>query len=75
MNLFYTFTPYILKANFTIIPSTPTGMFSGVVLSFMVFDKNLLCFVLLLHVRLDLLAFITYLIDIAETLSYCFKIV
>jgi len=75
MNLVYTLTPSILKANFTIIPSTPTGMFSEVFLSFMISDKNFLFFVLVLHVLLDLLGFIAHSVGVAETLSYCFKIV
>jgi len=75
MNLVYTLTPPFLNANFTIIPSSPAGMFSEVFLSFRIFDKNFPCFVLVLHVLLDLLAFITHLIGVAETLSYCFKIV
>lgn len=75
MNLVYTLTPSILKAKFAVIPFTPTGMFSEAFLSFMISDKNFLCFVLVLHVLVDLLAFIARLIGVAETLSYCFKIV
>lgn len=51
------------------------GMFSKLFLSFRISDKNFACIMLVLRGLIDLLAFIVYLIAVAETLSYCFKIV